>query len=123
MLRNSLPSNKRTRSGDIGELLATEYVNSQTEYAVPIKKLRGKGDRQIPMHGNDVPGIDYIANPRRILKCECKSRAQFGDNAISEASDGLDKDNGRPNLPTMAFITKRLFEEKGVPFDWTAWFN
>lgn len=112
VLKNSLPSNKRTQSGDIGELLATEYVNSQTEYTVPIKKLRWKSDRQMPMHGNDVLGINYATNPRRVLKCECKSRTQFGDNAVTEASDGLDKHNGRPNPSTVAFITKRLFEEK-----------
>ncbi len=74
VLKNSLPTNKRTQSGDMGELLATEYVNSQTEYTVPIKKLRWKSDRQMPMHGNDVLGINYATNPRRILKCECKSR-------------------------------------------------
>jgi hypothetical protein len=112
ILKSSLPTNKRTQSGDIGELLATEYVNSQTEYTVPIKKLRWKSDRQMPMHGNDVLGINYTANPRRILKVECKSRAQFGDSAVTEASDGLDKDNGRPNPSTVAFITKRLFEDK-----------
>lgn len=112
VLKNSLPTNKRTQSGDIGELLATEYINAQTEYTVPIKKLRWKSDRQMPMHGNDVLGINYTANPRRILKGECKSRAQFGDSAVTEASDGLDKDNGRPNPSTVAFITKRLFEDK-----------
>lgn len=47
VLKNSLPTNKRTQSGDIGELLATEYVNSQTEYTVPVKKLRWKSDRQM----------------------------------------------------------------------------
>jgi hypothetical protein len=112
VLQNSLPTNKRTQSGDMGELLATEYVNSQTEYTVPIKKLRWKSDRQMPMHGNDVLGINYNTSPRRILKCECKSRTQFGDNAVTEASDGLDKHNGRPNPSTVAFITKRLFEDK-----------
>ncbi|MCU1249361.1 MAG: hypothetical protein JWQ49_2390 [Edaphobacter sp.] len=112
VLKNSLPTNKRTQSGDMGELLATEYLNSQTEYTVPIKKLRWKSDRQMPMHGNDVLGINYATNPRRILKCECKSRTQFGDNAVAEASDGLDKHNGRPNPSTVAFITKRLFEDK-----------
>ena len=46
-LRNSLPTNKRTQSGDMGELLATEYVNSKTEFTAPIKKLQWKSDRQI----------------------------------------------------------------------------
>jgi hypothetical protein len=111
VLKNSLPTNKRTQSGDLGELLATEYVNSQTEFTVPIKKLQWKSDRQMPMHGNDVLGLNYTSNPRKILKCECKSRNQFGDSAVTEASNGLDGFDGRPNPSTLAFITKRLFEE------------
>jgi hypothetical protein len=111
VLQNSLPTSKRTRSGDLGELLATEYVNSQTEFTVPIKKLKWKSDRQMPMHGNDVLGLNYKSNPRRLLKCECKSRKQFGDSAVKEASDGLDGFDGRANPSTLAFITKRLFEE------------
>jgi hypothetical protein len=111
VLQNSLPTNKRTQSGDMGELLATEYVNSQTEFTVPIKKLRWKSDRQMPMHGNDVLGLNYASKPRRVLKCECKSRGQFGDSAVTEASEGLNNYDGRPNPSTVAFITKRLFEE------------
>jgi len=111
VLQNSLPTSKRTRSGDLGELLATEYVNSQTEFIVPIKKLRWKSDRQMPMHGNDVLGLNYQSTPHRLLKCECKSRGQFGDSAVKEASEGLDGFDGRPNPSTLAFVTKRLFEE------------
>ena len=37
IIANSLPTNKRTRSGDLGELLATEYLNSETSFVVPIK--------------------------------------------------------------------------------------
>lgn len=44
IILNSLPSNKETRSGDLGELLATEYVNAETSFVVPIKKLRWKSD-------------------------------------------------------------------------------
>ena len=111
VLKNSLPTNKRTQSGDMGELLATEYVNSQTDFTMPIKKLQWKSDRQMPMHGNDVLGLNYTTSPRQILKCECKSRNQFGDNAVTEASDGLNQFDGRPNPSTISFITKRLLEQ------------
>jgi hypothetical protein len=111
VLKNSLPTNKRTQSGDMGELLATEYVNSQTEFTVPIKKLQWKSDRQMPMHGNDVLGLNYASSPRQILKCECKSRSQFGNSAVTEASDGLNQFDGRPNPSTLSFITKRLLEQ------------
>ena len=71
---NSLPSNKQVQSGDLGELLATEYLNAETAFVVPIKKLRWKSDRETAMHGNDVIGVDATMKPVRVLKGECKSR-------------------------------------------------
>ena len=78
IIANSLPTNKRTRSGDLGELLATEYLNSETPFVVPIKKLKWKSDRETAMHGNDVIGVDTKVKPIRVVKGECKSRAAFG---------------------------------------------
>ena len=112
VIANSLPSNKQTRSGDLGELLATEYINTETSYVVPIKKLRWKSDRQMPMHGNDVIAIDAKAKPIQVLKGECKSRAAFSKSVVDEAAASLDLHDGRPNPSTLAFITKRLYEEK-----------
>lgn len=112
IIANSLPGNKRTRSGDLGELLATEYLNSETPFVVPIKKLKWKSDRETAMHGNDVIGIDTKAKPICVLKGECKSRAEFRKNAVEEAAKTLDLHDGRPNPSTLAFITKRLYEEK-----------
>lgn len=111
IIANSLPSNKKTRSGDLGELLATEYINAETGYVVPIKKLRWKSDRQMPMHGNDVIAVDIKAKPVGVLKGECKSRANFSKGVVEEAAASLDLHEGRPNPSTLAFITKRLYEE------------
>jgi hypothetical protein len=111
VILNSLPTSKRVRSGDLAEVLATEYVNSETPFRVPIKKLRWKSDRQMPMHGNDIIGVDTTANPPKILKGECKSRATFNDSVASEAADTLDAHDGRPNPSSLAFIAKRLYEE------------
>jgi Cap4 SAVED domain len=96
----------------LGELLATEYVNAETSFVVPLNKLRWKADRQMPMHGNDVIGVDTKAKPVRVLKGECKSRVKFSDDVAEKAAVDLDKHDGRPNPSTLAFITKRLYEEK-----------
>lgn len=112
IIANSLPSNKRTRSGDLGELLATEYINSETSFVVPLNKLRWKSDRQMPMHGNDVIGVDSSKKPIQVLKGECKSRAAFAKAVAEEAAQSLDLHDGRPNPSTLAFIAKRLYEEK-----------
>lgn len=109
---NSLPSNKKTRSGDLGELLATEFINSETSFVVPLKKLRWKSDREMSMHGNDVIGVNTKVKPVRVLKGECKSRAALGKDVVDEAAVALDLHEGRPNPSTLAFIAKRLYEEK-----------
>ena len=112
IIANSLPSSKKTQSGDLGELLATEYVNAETTFVVPIKKLRWKSDRQMAMRGNDIIGVDTTVKPVRVLKGECKSRGAFSSAVAEEAVENLDKHDGRPNPSTLAFITKRLYEEK-----------
>jgi hypothetical protein len=111
IIANSLPTNKRTRSGDLCELVATEHIRSETAFRIPINKLRWKSDRQMPMHGNDVVGVNAMASPIRVIKGECKSRVSFGSAVVKEAADGLDKHDGRPNPSTLAFIAKRLYEE------------
>jgi hypothetical protein len=110
VIKNSLPSDKKTRSGDLAELIATEYVNSETTFKVPINKLIWKSDRQMPMHGNDVVAIQTGGTRARILKGECKSRSHFSEGAVTEAVETLEKHDGRPNPSTLAFITKRLYE-------------
>jgi len=110
-IQNSLPTSKRTQSGDLGELIATEYVDAKTSFRVPVRKLRWKSDRQMPMHGNDVIAIEVKGTTVRVLKGESKSRAQFGKGVVAEAEVGLDGHDGRPNPSTLAFITKRLYEE------------
>lgn len=111
IIKESLPVSKRTRSGDLAELLATEYVDAETLFRVPIRKLRWKSDREMPMHGNDVIAIDATGPTPRLLKGEVKSRANFSAAVAKEAADGLDRHGGRPNPSTLAFITKRLYEE------------
>lgn len=110
-IRNKLPLDKRTRSGDFGEVLASEYIDQFTEYRVPIKKLRWKDDRATTMRGNDVIAIRRVKSKSwRILKGESKSRTSLTPSVITEAIDGLNQHAGRPNPSSLAFIAHRLRE-------------
>lgn len=109
-IRNKLPSSKRVRSGDFGEIMASEYVDQFTDYRVPIKKLRWKDDRSMAMRGNDVIAIKKTDRRYRLLKGESKSRAALSEAAVKEAVDGLAKHAGRPNPCSLAFISSRLRE-------------
>jgi len=110
-VRNKLPTSKRVRSGDFGEILASEYIHQCTNYEVPIKKLRWKDDRSVAMRGNDVIAIRCEKNRWYLLKAESKSRASLSDAAVTEAAEGLAKHSGRPNPSSLAFISARLREQ------------
>lgn len=110
-IRNSLPESKRTRSGDVGEMLAIEFLADHTSYKAPIKKLRYKSDRKMPLHGDDVIGIKRTATGKpKLLKGEIKSAKGFFPSTLQKAVDQLNSHNGRPNPSTLAFIAKRLYE-------------
>lgn len=110
VVRNALPASKRARSGDFGEILATEYVDQATPYRVPIRRLRFKDDRAMAMRGDDVLGFQFGTTPLNVLKTEAKSRVSLSSSTAKEACDGLCRHQGRPNPSTLSFISRRLRE-------------
>ncbi|MBM1170628.1 Hachiman antiphage defense system protein HamA [Microvirga arabica] len=111
-IQGKLPATKSIRSGDLGEILATEYIASQGGYTVPVKRLRWKDHRNMAMRGDDVIGItkDQVTDRLRFLKAEAKSRAMLGGGVVAQARDGLDKDGGLPSAHALSFISSRLQE-------------
>ena len=113
-IRTKIPQTKKIRSGDLGEILGTEYIDNQTQYTVPIKKLRWKDHREMPMRGEDIIGIEVFEDGRRprFIKTEAKSREALGRQVLEEARSVLDADDGRPAPHALAFVGDRL-REKG----------
>jgi Cap4 SAVED domain len=109
-IRNKMPRPVRVRSGDCGEILATEYIEQCTEYRVPIKRLRWKDDRDTTMRGDDVIALRKARTRWHVLKAESKSRAALAPSVVKEAIDGLSRNAGRPNPSSLAFISARLRE-------------
>jgi hypothetical protein len=110
VVQNALPTGKITRSGDFGEVLATEYVQQCTPFTVPIRRLRYKDDRTVAMRGDDVLGFNFSTTPMGVLKTEAKSRVSLTSKVIGDAADGLQRHRGRPNPSTLSFISRRLRE-------------
>jgi hypothetical protein len=110
-IRNKVPTDKRAMSGDLGEILASEYIEQCTDFEVPIKRLRWKDDRNMAMRGNDVLAIALSESKCRLLKAESKSRMRLHAGVVSEAVDGLAKHSGRPNPSSLAFISARLRDQ------------
>ena len=111
-LEGKLPTSKRLRSGELGEILATEFIAEQSRYQVPIKRLRWKDHRNMAMRGDDVIGIykDPQTGGLQFLRTEAKSRVTLSATVVAEARAGLDKDGGLPSAHALSFITDRLAE-------------
>jgi hypothetical protein len=112
-IRNKLPTSKRIRSGDLGEILATEYIDAHTQYSAVVKRLRWKDHRNMAMRGDDVIGVAIADQPPEkllFLKAEAKSRAQMTAAVIQEAREALDRDQGLPSPHALGFLSARLLE-------------
>ena len=111
MLRELLPREKRGRSGDTGEILATEIAENALHYNVPIRRLRWKDGREQSLRGDDIVGVSRETDSRlRFLKGEAKSRAAISASVIDEADQALDRDEGRPGRHSVIFVASRLRE-------------
>jgi hypothetical protein len=95
-IRQKIPEGPRIRSGDLGEILATEYVAEQTVYTVPIKRLRWKDHRNMAMRGDDVIAVRMPDEgpPLEFMKAESKSYAQLAAGVVTRAREALNKDGG-----------------------------
>lgn len=111
-IRDMLPVGKRIRSGDLGEILATEYVSESTVYSVPIRRLRWKDHREMSMRGDDVIAVrmPQERGPIEFMKGETKSRATLSAAVLTEAREALDRDTGLPSPHALTFVATRLRE-------------
>lgn len=112
MIESLLPQTRQIRSGDLGEIYATEWIDGTSGYRAPIKRLRWGDHREMAMRGDDVIGmkIDDATHRLKFLKTEAKSRANLQDDVLQQARKGLDKDTGLPSAHSLAFISSRLLE-------------
>lgn len=110
-LKEKIPSDKKSRSGELGEILATEFVNSsRLPFEVPIHRLVWKDGRELAMRGEDLVGFHFNSKPLGFLKGEAKSRKSLSAAVVAEARVSLKKNDGLPLAHTLSYITERLFE-------------
>ena len=108
VLDSRLPRGKRIRSGDLAEIIATEYVATHTEFTVPIKRLRHKDDREMSMRGDDIIGLHTANGTLAVLKAEVKSRETLQPSVVAAACTALEQHRGRPKPSTLGFIATQL---------------
>jgi hypothetical protein len=114
ILRERLPRTKKARSGDLGEILASELVEEKLNFNVPVRRMRYKDGREVPLRGDDFIGVRYHKEDGlRLLKGESKSRKVLGEDAITAARKALNRNHGRCSPSSLLFIADRLLEGNG----------
>ena len=109
-LRTKLPHSPQARSGDLGEVLATEYICIHTDYHPPIKRLRWKDHREMPLRGDDIIAISRPNrnSPLYFIKAEAKSRQRLSTRPVEQARDALNDNSGLPSPHALTYIAARL---------------
>lgn len=110
-VKKDMPSEKKARSGDLGEILATEYVNRKLDFKVPIFRLRWRDHRELALRGDDLFAIRFDLQGRiHFLKGEAKSRQSLASDVVEEACSALQAHDGRPGPHTVNYVVKRLYD-------------
>lgn len=112
LLREHLPTTKTARSGDLGEIFATELTERKLGFEVPVRRLRWKDGRNMALRGDDIVAIarDHEGH-LDFLKGESKSRRNLTSTVVEKAAESLDRDNGRPTRHSMIYVAERLREQ------------
>ena len=112
ILRELLPTTSRARAGDLGEVLASELAEDMLEFEVPVRRMRFKDGREVPMRGDDFIGVNYCADDGALwlLKGEAKSRGTLNKTTITEARQALDRNDGRCTPSSLLFVASRLMD-------------
>lgn len=87
ILAVEVPKKPKARSGDLGEILATELVEEKIGLNVPIRRLRYKDGREMAMRGDDFIGAGYGTDDKKLwlLKGEAKSNKVLGKTTVTNA--------------------------------------
>jgi hypothetical protein len=112
ILREAMPQTPKGRSGDLGEILATELVEEEIGLRVPVRRLRYKDGRNMAMRGDDFIGAGYDAAEEKLwlLKGEAKSNKALGKATVTSARKVLNRDSGRCTPDSLLFVANRLLE-------------
>jgi hypothetical protein len=112
ILSAAMPQSARGRSGDLGEILASELVEEEVGLRIPVRRLRYKDGRNMAMRGDDFIGAGYDAAGVELwlLKGESKSNQVLGKTTVTNARTVLNRDNGRCTPDSLLFVANRLLE-------------
>lgn len=102
------PKADKTKKGNLGEIILTEYLSQVSGIKVLIFKLHYNPNVDQSMKGDDV----LLVDEKKILLGESKFRSTPSKEAVEEASQLM---NNKLALPmSLGFIADRLFEQDQI---------
>lgn len=112
IVRAQQPQTPTLRSGELGEILATELVEEEVGLSVPVRRLRYKDSRDMAMRGDDFIGakVDGVSGDLALLKGESKSRQVLDRATVEGARGALTRDQGRCSPGSLLFVTNILMD-------------
>jgi Cap4 SAVED domain len=114
ILAERLPRTPIARSGEMGEILATEFIEFQTGFRIPVRRLRYKDGREMALRGDDFLGVSQDDDEALLfLKGEAKSGQAVTGAVVGDARRRLSSDDGRPTPISLLFVADRLLEAEG----------
>ena len=110
-LRDRLPTKKSARSGDLGEILATAYLNENCDFVVGASRLIDRDHQEWAMRGDDVLAAKFDENVGlNLFKAEAKSRIELGKATVEAAREGLARNEEMPSPHSLSQFATRLLD-------------
>lgn len=108
-LQDKIPTTQGARSGDLGEILATAFLEEYCGHVVGPSRLIQRDHQEWAMRGDDVLGASLDSSSKvHLIKGEAKSRAQARAATVAEARDGLQRSDGLPSPHSLTQFAERL---------------
>jgi hypothetical protein len=113
MLMERLPAEPRTRTGNFGEVLASEHLRQRHGYDMPVFKLRYMDNPQMPMRGEDL--VAFRIGRKKVITALCvgesKAMQTFDSREVKDAHSRL-KTAYHPHPVSLMMISSILHDRK-----------
>lgn len=110
LLSMKVPKTKTGRSGDMGEILGTEYVKSTLGYSTGPSRLIQRDHQEWALRGDDVLGGRVRGKKVELVKVEAKSAINAPKSLIEQARSGLLRNDDLASPHSLAQFAERLLE-------------
>lgn len=110
LLSNKMPKSKNGRSGDMGEILGTAYVETAMGYSTGPSRLIERDHQEWALRGDDVLGMRLNGQKLELVKVEAKSRAKASKVAVEQAREGLRRNGDLASPHSLTQFAERLLK-------------